>query len=217
MDISITESRYSGRKWQKRSFSLSKLLMGCCNWCKLLHFFFSFSFVWAWKLVFASNQQKRCFAAIYASNATRLDGKLFELKLFLMFFHFLRFPWNVLCQYPMCNSWTWKDLGVGSILWPFDLCCLRRHSTKVRQPWKKGLIKNSTDERNFCSFVDCSNSSKTAVHCHLLTINANWTLKPPTKRLHSHTAAPSSSVKLEQSWSTQKLKKKREIKKVFTA
>lgn len=44
--------------------------------------------------------------------------------------------------------------------------------------------------------VDCSSSSKIAVRCHSLTINANWTPRPPTRPPPSRTAAPTSSAKL---------------------
>lgn len=124
------------------------------------------------------------------------------LLVILLFFVILslqhRFPWNVLRFNTMCNSWTWKDVGVGTVLRSFNMCCFRRHSTKVS--WDEILIK-----KIFCFwsktflifFKDCSSSSRTADHFHLPMTNVNWTLKLPTRQLLSHIAVRPSSARLE--------------------
>lgn len=66
---------------------------------------------------------------------------MFAYMFFNTFLSYYRFPWNVFCINKMCHCWTRQDMGIGSILWSFYMCCIRRYSTKVRLI--KWIIKNT--------------------------------------------------------------------------
>lgn len=166
--------------------------------------FISF-FARAWKLVYIGLPPRKTYKSYFHKETLlRTEARCVELS--SCYFIVLsslslchRFPWNVLRLNTMRNSWTWQDMGIGTVLWSLDLCRFRRHPTKVS--FIKLLIKtHSYDSKLFqFSFEDCLSLSRIADLSHLPMTNANWTPMLPTKQLRSHTAVRPSSARLEPS------------------